>query len=125
MRATLIMAKKIFGGTMRNTHRDSASLILWLVCSVLLAIGFSSRAEAISFSTVSSGACVTSGNQDVSGFCQDGGIDYSELTGNLTTSVHFQTNGVPNALDNLNRITGLRSSIPGDRKSTRLNSSHE
>ena len=99
---------------MYNQDRCRFSLVsFYLACSLLLVFGIPNLARAISFSTISSGPCVTSGNQDLSGFCQDVGIDYSQLTGNLVTSVHFQTNGVPNALDNVNRINGARSSIPG------------
>jgi len=72
--------------------------------------GFSGTTEAITFSTFGAGpgACNESGSAP-GGFCQDVGIDYSELTGNLVTSDHFQTGGLPNNLDNVDRITGARS----------------
>src|SRR5438094_3658445 len=83
---------------MSNTHRNSLSMIIWLVCSVLLAVGYSGTAAAISFSTLP-------------GFQHDVGIDYSELTGNLVTSFDFG-NGTTK-LANVDRFTGVHTVIPG------------
>src|SRR4029077_20157660 len=65
-------------------------------------------AAAVGFSALNVSPCTTSGGFDSGGFCIDIGIDYSQLTGNLVSSVHFDTAGSPNSLDNVDRITGIR-----------------
>jgi uncharacterized repeat protein (TIGR01451 family) len=69
------------------------------VSIALLTSGVPGLAAPITFTTLGSPPS----------FQEDIGIDYSDLTGNLVTSVHLFTSGVPNNLDNVDRITGARS----------------
>jgi hypothetical protein len=83
-------------------QRDSKHLLAWvfyLVCSLLLA--WPARGAAITFS------------QTIPTFDFDVGVDYSALTGRLVTSAHFNTNGVPDNLEDVNPLTGARSDISG------------
>src|SRR6185369_10880446 len=68
-------------------------------------------ASAINFGVLNSGACLQLSGLDAGGFCQDIGIDYNPLFDNLVTSVHYNTNGNPNAFDYVNRFTGARTPI--------------
>src|SRR4029077_3358303 len=83
-------------------QRDSKHLLAWvfyLVCSLLLA--WPARGAAITFS------------QTIPTFDFDVGVDYSAWTGRLVTSAHFNTNGVPDNLEDVNPLTGARSDISG------------
>ena len=73
----------------------------YFVSSLILGLAFAKTAAAVSFSAINASPCATSGGFDSGGFCSDIGIDYSQLTGNLITSVHFDTGGSPNSLDNM------------------------
>ena len=87
-------------------HRLSVGF--YFVSSLLLGLAFAKIAAAVGFSALNVSPCATSGGFDSGGFCSDIGIDYSQLTGNLVTSTHFDTGGSPNSLDNVDRITGAR-----------------
>src|ERR1051325_2084162 len=94
-------------------NRRSRMAAFSFVASVFLLCIVARTAEAVSFTALNSSPCITSGGADVGGFCSDIGIDYSQLTGNLVTSVHFDSvpPGTTNNLDKVNRITGARTSI--------------
>lgn len=79
----------------------------------LLALALPRIVEAISFTPLNSGPCITSSGFDVGGFCADIGLDYNQGTGHLVSSVHYNDGGLPNNLDHIDRITGARSPVPG------------
>jgi uncharacterized repeat protein (TIGR01451 family) len=94
--------------TMKNKYPRRLSVRFCFVSGLLLGLAFTKMAAAVGFSALNVSPCATSGGFDSGGFCSDIGIDYSQLTGNLVSSVHFDTAGSPNSLDNVNRITGAR-----------------
>ena len=82
----------------RNSYRAAAG-IFFLIFG-LLGLGDPRIVAAISFS------------QPVLSFDNDVGIDYSFLTGNLVTSVHFAS-GNPSNLESVNQFTGVRTDLTG------------
>jgi uncharacterized repeat protein (TIGR01451 family) len=105
---TSLLSRERAGETMKNKYIRRLSMTFYFVFSLLLGLAFAKTAAAVSFSAINTSPCATSGGLDSGGFCSDVGIDYSQLTGNLVTSVHFETGGSPNSLDNIDRITGAR-----------------
>ena len=93
---------------MKNKYHRRLSVRFCFVFGLLLGLAFTKMAAAVGFSALNVSPCTTSGGFDSGGFCSDIGIDYSQLTGNLVSSVHFDTAGSPNSLDNIDRITGVR-----------------
>ena len=75
---------------MKNKYHR-LSVRFYFVSSLLLGLAFAKIAAAVSFSAIDASPCATSGGFDSGGFCSDIGIDYSQLTGHLVTSVHFDT----------------------------------
>src|SRR4029077_2607450 len=94
--------------TMKNKYHRRLSVRFCFVFGLLLGLAFTKMAAAVGFSALNVSPCATSGGFDSGGFCSDIGIDYSQLTGNLVSSVHFDTAGSPNSLDNIDRVTGAR-----------------
>jgi uncharacterized repeat protein (TIGR01451 family) len=87
------------------------AMSFYLACSVLLAFGFSGTAAAITFTNISGpGGTCNSGIPP--GYCNDVGIDYSQLTGNLVNSL-FPNAGQagPGGLFNVDRITGVHTLV--------------
>src|ERR1044071_4646935 len=110
----LVRSAKNAGGTMNiGFTRRWLTVAFSFLASMLTGVLFSGMAGAVSFTPLNSSPCITSGGFNVAGFCSDIGIDYSQLTGQLVTSVHFDTQGVPNNLDNVNRFTGARNPVTG------------
>jgi uncharacterized repeat protein (TIGR01451 family) len=93
---------------MKNKYHRRLSVRFCFIFGLLLGLAFTKMAAAVGFSALNASPCATSGGFDSGGFCSDIGIDYSQLTGNLVSSVHFDTAGSPNSLDNVDRITGAR-----------------
>src|SRR5215471_10691648 len=91
-------------------QRQANHLLAWIfyfACSVLLSLP--TIAAAITFTAISGpGGTCNSGTPP--GFCNDVGIDYSQLTGKLVTSL-FPNTGT--GLFNVDRITGNHTAIPG------------
>jgi hypothetical protein len=80
--------------------------MFYFVCSLLLALP--GMATAITFTAISGpGGNCTIGSPG--GFCNDVGIDYSQLTGNLITSEF--PNGSLVGLFNVDRITGIHTPV--------------
>ena len=95
---------------MKNTNINYLlAATFCFVCSLLLALGLAGTASAITFTNINGpGGTCNSGIPP--GFCNDVGIDYSQLTGNLVTTLF------PNAgtgLFNVDRATGIHTAIPG------------
>ena len=105
---TSLPSRKRAGETMKNKYIRRLSMTFYFVFSLLLGLAFAKTAAAVSFSAINTSPCATSGGFDSGGFCSDIGMDYSQLTGNLVTSAHFDTGGSPNSVDNIDRITGAR-----------------
>src|SRR5215470_9299196 len=98
---------------MGNRYHHQFSATFYFICSMLLALALPHTAAAINFTVLDSGQCNETGVPN-DGFCQDIGIDYSQWTGNLISSVHFNNSGNPNNLDNIDRINGARTvAAPG------------
>src|SRR5262245_41921698 len=105
-RSLLHCHRKRAGETMKNKYIRRLSMTFYFVFSLLLSFTFTKVAAAANFTAINSSPCTMAGGSDSGGFCSDVGMDYSQLTGNLVTSVHFDTAGSPNSLDNVDRITG-------------------
>src|SRR5262249_1826565 len=92
----------------RNSYRAAAG-IFYLIVSLLLSFGSPRTAAAISFTNFNGpGGTCNVGNPP--GFCQDIGIDYSPLTGNLVTSVNFGQAGQLDLAD-VDRFSGIHTFI--------------
>src|SRR5215471_8332239 len=92
-----------------------ATALSFFICSMLGGLagpGLVAAASSLSFTAIAGpGGTCNSGTPP--GFCNDVGMDYSQLTGNLVTSLFPPPSSPGTLLSNVNRISGIHSPIDG------------